>query len=213
MKSNGEYKDCEVCGKSTYFTPARLRKTRNFTCSKKCMGINFSKLYSQKIKTNCYNCGKEILYKQSHFREIAYPSCSSKCFGELRSIFYQKDNNPNSLKLNDLERFFWERNKELRRRAKAGNKPFNLDYKYLLDLYNKQEGKCFYSGIKMKLKSTNKKGIDFNVLSVDKIDPDKGYIKNNVVFCLNCVNMFKSNHKLEDIKSVIEGLYERTRNY
>ena len=40
-------------------------------------------------------------------------------------------------------------------RAKKRGIEFNLDKKYIMDLYNEQDGKCYYSGVKMNIMKSN----------------------------------------------------------
>lgn len=64
---------------------------------------------------------------------------------------------------------------------------FNIDIEYLLDLYNQQDGKCFYSGRKMLLK----KGY-WETVSIDRIDSSQGYIKGNVNLVCAVINFMKT---------------------
>lgn len=212
---NGIDLNCEICNKIMYITPSRLLKNKYHTCSKLCSGKLSSKIQSKKISTECTFCKKEILYKKSVFEKIANPTCSMKCFSEIKKHTMKGQNNPKALHLNDMERFFWEKTKNCEFRTKNTDIPFDLDYLYLLDLYNKQNGKCFYSNLPMKLRSDKNResyGAEFDVLSIDKIDPIKGYTKGNIVLCLNSINMFKSEHKMEDIKKVFRAIYMKEKN-
>ncbi len=67
-----------------------------------------------------------------------------------------------------------------RKRAKANGWDFNLTPEDLRELYVSQKGVCYLSGRVMSLDSgvQGKKSLD--VLSVDRIDRHKGYIKGNV---------------------------------
>ena len=47
---------------------------------------------------------------------------------------------------------------------------------------------------------------DYNTISLDRLDSNGGYTKDNVVWVLNCINMFKAHHKLEDIKKVMKAI-------
>lgn len=56
-----------------------------------------------------------------------------------------------------------------------------------------------------------KSAADYNVMSVDKVDPNKGYTKDNIVFCCNAVNMFKAHHNFKNLEPIIKGLYEKIK--
>jgi hypothetical protein len=87
-----------------------------------------------------------------------------------------------------------------KKRAKEKGLEFNLDFKFLLDLYKSQDGKCKLTDIDFVLeKSKNRIGnfIPFSP-SIDKINPFGGYTKNNVRFVCTIVNIALSNHG-EDI--------------
>lgn len=203
---NGKNVNCEICKIEFYIQPSRFRN-KHHCCSIKCGRMLSSILYSKKVKTTCVICNKIIFYKQRKFKDIMFPSCSTLCASKVRSIIYTKDSNSRSLKLNELERYFNEKVNDCKRRANQQNLKFDLDYKFMVELYNKQQGKCHYSKIFMKLKSdSGKNNADYNVLSVDKVIPELGYIKTNVVLCLYCINMLKSNYNLSDIKYVIEQI-------
>lgn len=67
--------------------------------------------------------------------------------------------------------------------------PFNLTTECLEELWEKQNGKCAVSGLKMELPYDNS---DFDwVGSVDRIEFDKGYIIGNVRWVVNAINTFK----------------------
>lgn len=198
---------CETCKKPFNITLSRQRKNKHHTCSKRCLGELSSKLSSSKVTVSCVICSKEIKYKQSHIKQISNPTCSRLCSGMMRSKSYNKDNNPRSLKLTDFERFFWDKATDLKNRAKAKKLDFNVTYKDLLTLYQQQSGKCHYSDLPLKIykKGENIK-ISHDTLSVDRIDSSKGYTLENIVLCLNCINMLKAHHNLNDIKKVFKAL-------
>lgn len=66
----------------------------------------------------------------------------------------------------------------------------NLTVDYLVDLYNKQNGYCYYSGEKMVFGWVDGK-VHHNSLSLDKLDPSKGYVQGNVVWCSYLTNTMK----------------------
>lgn len=82
------------------------------------------------------------------------------------------------------------------RKANNRNKECDLDLPYLKELWEKQNGICSLSGIKMKLPATGKEwegwGNDPDKPSLDRIDSSKGYTKGNVRFITYMANMCKS---------------------
>ena len=142
---------CETCGKLFYVCPSRLEKNKHHTCSRKCAGKLSSKLHSKKIKTQCKNCGKEVFYKKSHFKNIKNHTCSQECNVIIQKKTRKGENNSRHLGLNKIEKFFWKRANNLKYRAEANGWDYNLDYLYLLDLYNKQNKRCYYSSLELKM--------------------------------------------------------------
>ena len=72
---------------------------------------------------------------------------------------------------------------------------FNLTLQQLFDIYKKQDGKCYYSSIKMNMKTaTNWKA------SIERLDDNKGYtINNSVLVCLEFNGRTKwSNDKINE---------------
>ncbi|AJF40677.1 endonuclease [Vibrio phage phi 1] len=70
---------------------------------------------------------------------------------------------------------------------------FDLDTDYMYELFKKQEGKCALSGTSLSLIKN-----DLNVLSIDKIEPNKGYTKGNVQWLSWAVNRAKGEMSQEE---------------
>lgn len=64
----------------------------------------------------------------------------------------------------------------------------NIDEEFIQSLFEKQEGKCFYTGEDLELQSGTTE-----FFSIDRIDSLKGYTKDNVVLCTWKINKLKSN--------------------
>lgn len=71
--------------------------------------------------------------------------------------------------------------------AKARNKEWNLDITYLGDLWEKQHGKCAYTGWDLEI------GVNGHIktASLDRIDSNRGYIQGNVQWVHKVVNYAK----------------------
>lgn len=77
-----------------------------------------------------------------------------------------------------------------KRSARESNMEFDLTADYLISLYYKQNKKCFYSLIDMEHKYHS----PFSI-SIDRIDSDGGYTKENIVLCCWNINMMKRDNK------------------
>ncbi len=71
-------------------------------------------------------------------------------------------------------------------RAKQKNIEFNLSLIDLLDKWTRQKGLCFYSGTEL----STKRGDD-NVISIDRVNSSKGYVKDNIVLTTWVINIMK----------------------
>jgi hypothetical protein len=65
---------------------------------------------------------------------------------------------------------------------------FSLTVDYLLKLWKKQNGQCFYSGVQMLYTG----GGALESVSIDRVDSGKGYTADNVVLCCTYVNRMKN---------------------
>lgn len=66
---------------------------------------------------------------------------------------------------------------------------FNLDLMFLLDLYESQKGFCAISGVEMTYLAGD--GRRYTNISIDRIDSSKGYLRDNVQFVCDIVNVMK----------------------
>lgn len=81
---------------------------------------------------------------------------------------------------------------KIKNTAKKGDRKFNLNIKYLSDLFDKQHGLCALSGLKIDF-GYGRSWRRNNTASLDRIDSSKGYIKNNVQWVHKDINRMKSN--------------------
>jgi len=89
--------------------------------------------------------------------------------------------------------------------AKLRNILFDIDYDFVINQWDIQKGKCFYSNIDMNL--TARKKEPFQV-SIDRIDSNKNYTKDNTVLCCQSINYMKNDYSLEDFSRFLKSLQE-----
>jgi hypothetical protein len=76
------------------------------------------------------------------------------------------------------------------------NQVFELEVADVVDCWDKQLQICAYSGRKMTLENAKP-----NTVSIERIDSDIGYTKNNTILVCNTVNRMKSNFELPEFVS------------
>ena len=69
--------------------------------------------------------------------------------------------------------------------------------KLLLEQYAKQKGLCYYTQEPMTLSDYQN---DNSFATVDRVDPTKGYIEGNIVFCLSIINKMKQDMSIDQLK-------------
>jgi hypothetical protein len=89
------------------------------------------------------------------------------------------------------------------RKASAVQSDLTVDY--LIDLYNRQNGLCYYSGEKMIFGWIDGK-VNHNSLSLDKLDPSKGYVQGNVRWCTYLANTMKQDLTEQEFYSHIRSI-------
>lgn len=110
---------------------------------------------------------------------------------------------------NDFVSYIKGRIHSFRTRAKKVNVPFDLTYKYLIELYEKQEGLCYFT--KEKLLLSNIHGHSNNI-SLDRLYPEKGYVIGNVVWCSYFSNTMKGQLNIDEFRSLIKIILDTTND-
>ena len=87
------------------------------------------------------------------------------------------------------------------KRKCENNVSCDLDTDFLISLWEKQQGLCYYTRIPMIGRGTNAGMASWDSPSLDRLIPNVGYIKTNVVWCLNSVNSFKGQLTEEQFKN------------
>jgi hypothetical protein len=105
---------------------------------------------------------------------------------------------------NEEEKFFDEKFTRMKMSARKRGISFcdKLSGKILYDLWVKQKGLCYYSGVGMSLDKNEK----IKLISVDRKDSSLGYSEDNIVLCTYIFNSFKFSFTLEEITDFIKEL-------
>jgi len=98
-----------------------------------------------------------------------------------------------------------------RSRAMRKGYPFDLDYGFLLYLYECQEGMCDISGRIFTLEKHETLKIHPDSPSLDKIKPELGYIKGNVRFVTYHVNVCLHNLGEDVLRDLCEDIVNREK--
>lgn len=198
---------CLNCNKEFEAKKSRLISGKRISCSIQC-SISFKK--KKNLNEKCIICSKDIHIKPFHRKKYKGPFCCSKeCRFILCKDLYKGNKNPNFKHSNSILKFLITRTRDIKSRSKLKKLNFNLTENYLYEIYLKQNGLCFYSGIPMKLDRGNfktKGQADIDALSVDRIIPEKGYIIDNIVLCCNGINKLKGNDDQNNLSLFLNKL-------
>ena len=86
---------------------------------------------------------------------------------------------------------------------------FDITLEFLLDLWESQNGICPYSKLKMKLPPTlTHNRNDPLCASLDRINPDIGYMQGNVEFVTQFVNLGKNKYSAEVVSEYFSKIFK-----
>ena len=124
-----------------------------------------------------------------------------QCFNENRKRTRRRNVEPPTIleRLNELAR-------SARYRSSVAT---NIDGTYLTGLYHSQDGRCYYSGMEMELSPWGK-GRTAKSMSIDRVDSNGGYTKDNIVLCCWAVNAGKSNLSEDEYIGVCRAVVEHS---
>ena len=151
------------------------------------------------VECICPKCNKQFFKPKNEYdRRIKLNRkvfCGRSCAGtyNLRNFADKVNKNPpkNFREKNPFLYYF--------RNCKARDFMIDIDVEYLKSLWEKQKGICPYTGLELKLNCHQFRHKDKRyVASLDRIDPNKGYIKGNVQFISLAINLMKNTMSHEE---------------
>lgn len=192
---------CEALGLNYSSSMRKYFKTLNLENIKK---TNLIWIDAEHVE--CSKCSKKVKYDEletlrvNSNRESKISYCR-----ECRTKQSIVNNN------SSLEKYLSNRLRKLKARAKEKNIPFDLTLEILLTMFMQQAGKCFYTDQKMVYPLEGKSTTDDtdHILSIDKIVPEKGYVKSNIVLCCNRINTIKTDMNLDELKEWFPDWFNR----
>jgi len=157
---------------------------------------NLKKRKTKLIK--CDNCGNDFEKSISEIKRNKNHFCSLRCSAIHRNDINRKNfegyiGNPKFLIANN-HKDEYTGFRDFIRRAKQRNKLGNLTLIDLKEQWQKQNGICPYTGIQLELPnySKTKKFSIQEAASLDRINSNKPYEKDNIVFVSTPINYMKN---------------------
>lgn len=143
----------------------------------------------------CENCGKDYYLKPSRLGKSLLHFCSQSCRTEY--IKSHPEMIPTYKNRDSVSDFFYKKFIRSKFGARKRGVAFSDDLtpEYLIDLWNKQRGLCYYTGIPMSFDPND----ELRLVSVDRIDSKKGYEPGNLVLCTYAFNSFKFSYPKDKI--------------
>lgn len=202
---------------STFFSLVKNKKSVK-TCLKQ-LNINFNQYNTLKKLLNhpdtkwiCTKCGEEK-YNSSFTKDLQ----KNKHRQYVPQCKICRSNYVNSIKHTDSFKNYGVKGRKKNRisgiySASKGNaKKRNLEHTitkdYLIKLFEKQKGLCYYTNKLMHIDITN--GQDrYDSISIDRLNSNKGYIENNIVLCRWVINRMKNNLPLNKFLEIIKEIYK-----
>ena len=90
-----------------------------------------------------------------------------------------------------------------RARAKECGIPFNITVDDVQEVWEKQGGKCYYTDQPMILGPSPRR---WQCVSIDRVDSNRGYEKDNIVLCRGIVNLVKNELSVSELLEIVDNI-------
>lgn len=153
----------------------------------------------------CGLCGSITSKQNASIKRGKLKSCG--CQGTFNMKKKDKQTNPDycwEIVCSMILKRYADANKRKRKAIE-----YSLTPEYVKSIYEKQKGKCFYSGqpIFPPKRFTNLTGDD--ILSVDRIDSSKGYVEGNIQLVTKQINFMKQTLSHDEFVGLCKLVVER----
>jgi|688.fasta_scaffold587394_2 hypothetical protein len=165
----------------------------------------------KKVELQCNHCKKIYLKDESEhkrnvkLKRIEYCSiiCSKKSDKNVERLLQYRNKDLSKLKA-DNRKDCYSPFREHLRRAKRRDAFSNLTLEHLKEVWEKQNGICPYSKVKLLNSSNTKTNNPIYTLSLDRIDSSKGYVEGNIQFVSIAMNHMKGNMAHDKVLELLE---------
>lgn len=212
-----EYRTCDICGETF---PLNRKNFIRHTAggngeyyTNTCRTCETKEKYNNEWKDGklkCHCCGKfldvcNFAKRKNKYRDDHEQRCKF-CRAKQNRII--KNSYAGETKLYKILQMRYLCAKE---RSIKYNIPFNITKEYIKDLWDKQNGKCAISGVDMTFEF-NKGRVATNV-SIDQINPRKGYTVENVQLVCSVVNQMKSDLDIDTLLMFCENILQNAKKW
>jgi hypothetical protein len=152
-------------------------------------------------KCTCKNCGVEFEKPLTELRrneKLNRPNfCSRTCVGKcnIKNLKEYREQNRGVQKRLPIS--IMSKLKYHFKSVKSRNKPYDITIDDLKEIWDKQDGRCYFTNVPLELMShSKKKPSPIYSASLDRIDSNLGYVKENIRWVSKPINYMK--HTMSD---------------
>lgn len=158
---------------------SNMRQKHSLPSIKKKKPLTFQRILELNNKRFCRKCGEE--------KDLSewYSHTKSACIQCELNRGNAKNDSRMLLHIKSVDSFLSYKLDQCKKRKNL-NGDNTLTFTELKSQYDKQNGKCFYSGRPLEIAIKN-----INSLSIDRIDSMKNYTKDNIILCCSICNFMK----------------------
>ena len=106
---------------------------------------------------------------------------------------------------------FWKRLRDLLYNAKKRAKKLNIEFTITIKSFKEQTHCLIFKHVQFNFSSSKKNGSDS--MSIDRIDPSKGYTPDNVWLISQRANRIKNDASPEELRLIAEAVAERMSSH
>jgi hypothetical protein len=162
------------------------------------------------IQCKSYYNGDAREYRRQIRKGVTNHFCSRSCASTHRNLHSDIGNRmKKNLAIGNAMRDEYTDFRYYVRKARARDPKMDLDLPYIKELWEKQGGRCAFTGIPLiQWDVKNGKKNTINLGSLDRIDSNKGYLKGNVQFISAALNMAKQDMNDSEFRQGLAALFE-----